>query len=33
MAAAQAKDKEKIVDTGGELNVTCDNCHARYSRE
>jgi hypothetical protein len=33
MAAAQAKDKDKIVDTGGELNLTCDNCHARYSRE
>jgi hypothetical protein len=33
MAAAKAKDKEKIVDTGGELNATCDNCHMRYSRE
>jgi hypothetical protein len=33
MAAARAKDKDKIVDTGGELNLTCDNCHARYSRE
>lgn len=33
MAAAQAKNKDKIVDTGGELNLTCDNCHARYSRE
>ena len=33
MAAAQAKDKDKIVDAGGELNATCDNCHARYSRE
>lgn len=33
MNAAQAKDKDKIVETGGDLNVTCDNCHARYSRE
>jgi hypothetical protein len=33
MAAAQAKDKDKIVEAGGELNTTCDNCHARYSRQ
>jgi hypothetical protein len=33
MAAAKAKDKDKIVETGGDLNVTCDNCHMRYSRE
>jgi hypothetical protein len=33
MAAAQAKDKDKIVDAGGELNTTCDNCHERYSRQ
>ena len=33
MAAAKAKDKDKIVETGGDLNVTCDNCHARYSRQ
>ena len=33
MAAAKAKDKDKIIDSGGELNTTCDNCHARYSRE
>ena len=32
MAAAQAKDKDKIVDAGGELNTSCDNCHARYQR-
>jgi len=32
MAAAQAKDKDKIVEAGGELNTTCDNCHARYQR-
>lgn len=33
MAAAKAKDKDKVVETGGDLNTTCDNCHARYSRE
>jgi hypothetical protein len=33
MKAADAKDKDKIVDAGGELNATCDTCHARYSRE
>ena len=33
MAGAKAKDKDKIVETGGDLNTTCDNCHARYSRE
>jgi hypothetical protein len=33
MKAAQAKDKDKIVETGGELNTTCDNCHERYSRQ
>ena len=33
MKAVEAKDKDKIVEAGGELNTTCDNCHARYSRE
>ena len=33
MKAADAKDKDKIVEAGGNLNNTCDNCHARYSRE
>jgi hypothetical protein len=33
MKAAQAKDKDKIVEAGGELNNTCDTCHARYSRQ
>ena len=32
MKAAEAKDKEKIVEAGGELNTTCDNCHERYQR-
>jgi hypothetical protein len=33
MAAAKAKDKDKIVEAGGDLNTSCDNCHARYSRQ
>src|SRR6266550_1895888 len=27
MKAAEAKDKDKIVDAGGSLNNTCDACH------
>jgi hypothetical protein len=33
MKAAEAKEKEGIVAAGGDLNNTCDNCHARYSRQ
>ena len=33
MKAADAKDKDGIVAAGGDLNTTCDNCHARYSRQ
>ena len=33
MKAADAKDKDGIVAAGGDLNNTCDNCHARYSRQ
>ena len=33
MKAAAAKSKEGIVEAGGDLNTTCDNCHARYSRQ
>jgi len=32
LKAADAKDKEGIVSAGGDLNTTCDNCHARYQR-
>jgi len=32
LKAAEAKDKNGIVDAGGELNETCDTCHARYQR-
>ena len=33
MKAAEAKDKDGIVAAGGDLNTTCDNCHARYARQ
>ena len=33
IAAAAAKDKDKILSAGSNLNETCDNCHARYRRD
>ena len=33
LKAADAKDKDGVVAAGGDLNNTCDNCHARYSRQ
>ena len=33
LKAAEAKDKDGIVNAGGDLNTTCDNCHARYQRQ
>ena len=33
MAAARAHNKDQIVETGGNLNTTCDNCHEKYQRE
>jgi hypothetical protein len=32
LKAAEAKDKDGIVSAGGDLNTTCDNCHAKYQR-
>jgi hypothetical protein len=32
LKAAEAKDKDGIVNAGGDLNTTCDNCHAKYQR-
>jgi len=32
MQAAAAKSTDGIVGAGGDLNTTCDNCHARYQR-
>jgi len=33
LKAAQAKDKEGVLEAGGPLNVTCDTCHAKYQRQ
>jgi hypothetical protein len=33
LKAAQAKDKNAILDAGGPLNDTCDTCHAKYQRQ
>jgi len=32
MKAAADKSTDGIVGAGGDLNTTCDNCHARYQR-
>ncbi len=32
LKAAEAKDAEGILAVGEELNVSCDKCHERYSR-
>lgn len=31
--AATKKSKDAMLAAGGELNVTCDNCHERYQRQ
>ena len=33
LKAADAKDKDGIVSAGGDLDTTCDNCHAKYQRQ
>ena len=33
LKAAQAKDKNAVLETGGPLNGTCDTCHAKYQRQ
>jgi hypothetical protein len=33
LKAAQAHDKEGILEAGSELNATCDACHATYQRQ
>ena len=33
MAAVAAKDPDKVLMMGSELNTTCDNCHQRYQRQ
>jgi hypothetical protein len=31
--AAEARSTEGILSSGSDINVTCDNCHARYMRQ
>jgi hypothetical protein len=31
--AAEAKNTDDIITAGGEINITCDNCHAKYQRQ
>jgi len=33
LKAAEAKDKDAILDAGSHLNETCDTCHAKYQRQ
>lgn len=33
LKAAEAQDKEAILDAGSTLNETCDTCHAKYQRQ
>ncbi len=33
LKAAEAKDKDGILEIGGPLNDTCDTCHAKYQRQ
>jgi hypothetical protein len=31
--AAAARSTDDIITAGGEINTTCDNCHAKYQRQ
>ncbi|MGH7341719.1 MAG: hypothetical protein ACREKH_14600 [Candidatus Rokuibacteriota bacterium] len=33
LKAAEAQNKEAILDAGSDLNETCDACHERYRRQ
>jgi hypothetical protein len=33
LKAAEAKSTERLLASGGEINATCDNCHAKYQRQ
>ena len=33
LKAAEAHDKDGILEAGAKINETCDNCHAKYQRE
>jgi hypothetical protein len=32
LKAAEAKSTEGILEAGSEINITCDDCHAKYQR-
>ena len=33
LKAAEAKSTEGLLASGGDINTTCDNCHAKYQRQ
>jgi hypothetical protein len=33
LKATQDKSIDKVLDTGGDLNTSCDNCHDKYQRQ
>jgi hypothetical protein len=33
LKAAEAKSTEGVLGSGGDINATCDNCHAKYQRQ
>ena len=33
LKAAEAKSTEGLLASGGDINATCDNCHAKYQRQ
>ena len=33
LKSAEAKDPQGILAIGGDINATCDNCHAKYQRQ
>ena len=33
LKAAEAKSTEGLLASGGDINATCDNCHAKYLRQ
>ena len=33
LKAADAKDKDAVLNAGSDLNETCDTCHAKYQRQ
>ena len=33
LKAVEAKDKDMVLDYGDAVNISCDNCHAKYQRQ